>query len=474
MSWQTDGDEHLQYSARDSAITARVWEGLRRDAKDDALAAKLYGIHRELSRIAAEMHSAGIYVHRDWWQFMQTCALQERDEAEEKMKAAAGIEVHPTDDVMRALLYKRHARDGLPCANLPDPADKRMWTDEARDTIKVDANSLLLLRASTDLDAATLKTIGAWATYQKKKKRYSAVRATNDKGKPTKLAKAIGPDGRLRAGWNSCGTDTMRFSCRDPNVMQYEQILRHMFAPAPGNVIIHADKRQLEIRVMAVVAADMVLMDAIDGGDVYSAEACDYFGRDLATFDPDGNKADKNARKAAKIIRLARQYGAGKQTVFMQALRQDSSFTFQQALLLSAKFDKRYYRTVRYWQEEMERVLATGYSEGRLLGGRRYYARPPELSETVNFPIQRTAAEMMNQEMIELDARLKREVPKARIIIQLHDAIDVECPERDEEAVCRIVTEVMNRSWTFCNFTREFPIELKVARASEGGTWNDV
>lgn len=260
-------------------------------------------------------------------------------------------------------------------------------------------------------------------------------------------------------------------NCREPNVQNIEQLLRHFLAPPPGHVIVHADKRQLEIRVMAVVAADMVLQDAIDGGDVYSAEAIDYFGLDPATFDPDNNKRDKASRKSAKIIRLARQYGAGKQTVYMQALRQDPGFTFNAANLLSSKFDKRYYRTVEYWHEEMARVKQLGYSEGRILGGRRYYPRPPELSETVNFPIQRTAAEMMNLELIELDRRLKSEVPSAKIIIQLHDAIDVECPEKDEEKVCQVVTSVMDREWTFCGMTRKFQIELKVARASEGDTW---
>jgi DNA polymerase-1 len=81
---------------------------------------------------------------------------------------------------------------------------------------------------------------------------------------------------------------------------------------------------------------------------------------------------------------------------------------------------------------------------------------------------------MMNLELIELDRRLKSEVPSAKIIIQLHDAIDVECPEKDEEKVCQVVTSVMDREVTFCGMTRKFPIELKVARASEGETWASV
>lgn len=469
MSWQSDNaTNHLTYAARDAAFTARVWRGLCKEAGDDELVANLYGVHKKLSRIAAEMHTTGIYVHQDWLEFMRVCTAQEVEEKAEKLRSVVGQEDFPTTPHgIQSLLFKRHKRDGIRCFDLPDPTDKRMYTDDSKESISVDENSLLLLTATTQLPEELLRILAAWREYQKKKKRLGYLNSDL-------LMQATGPDGRLRPGWNSCGTDTMRFSCREPNVQNIEQLLRHFLAPAPGNVIVHADKRQLEIRVMAVVAADMVLQDAIDGGDVYSAEAIDYFGLDPKTFDPEKNKKDKNSRKAAKIIRLARQYGAGKQTVFMQALRQDPSFTFNMAMTLSSKFDKRYYRTVEYWHEEMERVKRDGYSAGRILCGRRYYPRPPELSETVNFPIQRTAAEMMNLELIELDRRLKAEVPSARIIIQLHDAIDVECPEKDEEAVCRVVTEVMEREWTFCGLTRKFPIEMKVTRATQGGTWADV
>lgn len=474
MSWQSDGVEHLQYAARDAAYTARVWQGLKRDAGDDELVQRLYETHLQLSRIAAEMHTTGIYVHRDWLGFIRQCTEQEMIEAGEAFVKEAGIDRDPSDNVMRALLYRRHKTDGIECFGLQDPYDKRMYTDETLETISVDANSMLLLAATTELPEEVVRLIARWATYKKKQKRFSAVRERNDKGQLTKLSMAIGPDGRLRPGWNSCGTDTMRFSCSAPNVMNIEQLLRHYLAPAPGNVIVHADKSQLELRVMAVVAADNVLQDALNTGDVYSFNACNWYGLDMATFDKENNKKHKAARKSAKIIHLGRQYGAGKQTVFMQALRQDPKFTFTAVHTLMAAFDKSYYRTLAYWQEEMARVRDLGYSEGRIIGGRRYYPRPPELSETVNFPVQRTAAEQMNLEIIELDKRLKAEVPRARIIIQLHDAIDVECPEKDEEAVCRVMNQVMHREWSFCGVTRMFPVEMKVTRASEGGTWAEV
>ena len=91
-----------------------------------------------------------------------------------------------------------------------------------------------------------------------------------------------------------------------------------------------------------------------------------------------------------------------------------------------------------------------------------------------NYPVQSTAADLMNNEILTLDERLRRECPSAHIIIQLHDAVDVECPEVDVPKVESIIDEVMDREWTFCGVTRKFAIERKTTYSSQGGTWYDV
>lgn len=474
MKWASDKlHEHLTYAAQDAAFTARVWQYLKTTASGDTRVAELYRVHKELSRIASEMHTTGLYINKEWLGACRVWCAQAVEEKAERVKAAVGdSDFKTTPHGLRALMFERHRKDGIRCFGLPDPKDKKLFTDESRSTISVSEDALTLLAATVELPPELLKILARWRAYQKEKKRLGYLESNL-------LEEATGPDGRLRPGWNSCGTDTMRFACRSPNVMNVEQILRCIIGPAPGNCMVHVDKRQLEIRVMGVVAKDKVLMGAIDSGDaggldVYSAEACDYFNLDPTKFDPDKNKNDKAVRKSAKIIRLARQYGAQQQTVFLQALLQDPSFTFEAARMLTSKFDKRYHGTVAYWKEEHEGATTRGYSAGRILDGRRYYPSPPELSEAVNYPIQRTAAEMMNIELIELDRRLKAEVPEARIVAQLHDAVDVEAPERLESRVSKIMEDVMNREWTFCGMTRKFPIELKVARHSEGGTWADL
>lgn len=469
-AWEHGGLDNLIYNARDCAMTARVYRGIWADLlRADEVTRRLLDVHDKLSNIVAEMHTHGIYVRNDWRGFMRHALEQSVEEKAQRLRAAVGDDKFPTTPAgMQSLIYRRHKRDGIRCFELPDPVDPRMFTDETLEKISVDENSLLLLLVSGQAPAELVPIIDAWWDYQGEKKRLGYIGSDL-------FDHAIGPDGRLRPGWNSCGTDTMRFACSEPNVMNIEQLLRHVFGPPPGHVIVHADKSQLELRVMAVVAADSVLQDALGTGDVYSFNAKAWFQGIIPADATEKQMKEgkyKGQRKAGKIIHLARQYGAGAKTVFAQALRQDRRFTFDSTRKLMKAWDKTYYRTVRYWDEEMQRVLERGYSEGRIIGGRRVYPRPPERSEVANYPIQRTAAEMMNLELIELHTRLKQEVPSAKIIIQLHDAVDVECPADKEEHVTRIVTDVMDREWSFCGVTRMFPVELKVARYPD--TWAEV
>jgi DNA polymerase-1 len=337
-----------------------------------------------------------------------------------------------------------------------------MYTDDTLDSISVDENSLLLLMVSGQCPDELVPIIEAWWDYQGEAKRRGFLASEL-------LDQAIGTDGRLRAGWNSCGTDTGRFSCSAPNIMNIEQTLRHLLGPAPGNVLVHADKSQLELRVMAPVAADDALQEALNSGDVYSYDAKFMFN---LPADANVKKNHAGLRKASKIIHLGRQYGAGMKVIFGQALRQDRRFTLDRVRTFMSAWDKLYHRTVSYWSEEMQAVMSCGYSESRIMHRRRSYPRPPGLSEVANYPVQATASDIMNIEVIKLWKRLKKEAPRARLIIQLHDAVDVECPERDAATIERIIDEELNSTWTIDGRQADFPIERKTADFE--ATWASV
>jgi DNA polymerase-1 len=128
---------------------------------------------------------------------------------------------------------------------------------------------------------------------------------------------------------------------------------------------------------------------------------------------------------------------------------------------------------VSYWAEEQDRVWgkeeSTGYSESRILHRRRVYPSRPDITEVANYPIQSTASDIANLAMIELDRRLKKFVPEARILTQLHDAFDVECPYRDQRVVKDIMKECMEAEYEINGRKRSFPVDFKIA-----DRWSDV
>lgn len=461
---RTDEEEGI-YNAWDCLLTARSYQKMIKEPELNRVR-HLYETHRKLSNIAARMNTRGIFVSRDNLNWMVHCLDQEIAEKSKAFLNIVNIDgMRCTPDDMRALLYKRHANERVSRFNIQDPVNPKMYTDEDKlDTISVDEASLLLLMTSGDCPPEAFPIIDAfWEAETVKKRRQFLV--------SQKLLHAIGPDGYLRPGWNSCGTDTMRFSCKDPNIMQLEQMLRFYMVPPEGWAMVHADKSQLELRVMAAVADDYVLQKYLDTGDVYSEDAKDWF--DLPR-EMNVKKLKPKARQASKIIHLASQYAAGVPTIWAQCLKQDRSFTYANTRMLNNGFKKTYYRTVQYWHEEMARVMGCAYSEGRLLQGRRYYPKPPPINEVANWPIQRTASEMMAMEMIELDKRVTEEVPDAYIGIILHDAFDVMCREEDVTKTAFIMREVMDREYEIEGRKRSFPVEFKVAYSSENQTWADV
>jgi DNA polymerase-1 len=406
------------------------------------------------------MHRNGIYVNLQKRAFILWCIERELHEKKRHFCRLARVK-KATADTMRALMFKRHRKAGIPCFNLPDPFDIKMYTNESRRVISVKEECLLNLLANGDVPPEGVPVVDAFWEVQSLVKQRGTVRSKL-------IDRGMTPDQRLHPGWNSCGTETMRWACSEPNVMNIEQVLRAMFGAPEGRVLVHMDKSRLEVRVMEIVTGDPVLTEGFKPGrDIYVEDAKAYFSL------PDHyTKKDlkPEAYKSAKIIRLAKQYMAGLGAVYTQALAQDRNIKFALVKTLSTLFDQRHKSGLIAWaEEEMARVRSCGYSSGRLLDGRRVYPAPPPITEVANYPIQRTAGEMMNLEIIQLDRLLKERVPSAKLIVQLHDAFDVECDEDDADKVVAIYNEVCDREYTIEGRTRRFPVEIKI-----GKDWSEL
>lgn len=465
----------LRYCAQDCVETARVDEGILAEPDWPSERVQcLYTLHKDLSVLCAEMHEVGFPVHKVYRDFLAWGLAEEYKQHEEtllKMVNIKGFRCTPND--MRALIFRRHSTSSIRRFELDDPVDPDCWTETG--SCSVDFDSLLQIIVDPYAPEELKQIIRVYWKAESTKKARSTFVASAE------VSQAIGPDGCLRPGWNSCGTDTGRFSCSEPNIMNLEQYLRYMYCAQPGMdwvygdlsqhlkrkppewTIVHADYSQLELRVMRAVSKDEVLGEALLSGDVYASDARALFPQ-VREWDNKKIKTDakgKKARRASKQVHLAFQYGAGLKKVFAQVLAEDPEADFSKVGVLFDAMRKRYNGTVSYWYKEQARVRRDGYSESRVLQRRRQYPRDPPITEVANYPIQGTASDVMNLATLRLWRRLAKEATGAKIVGQLHDALDVRSPLNMKERVECIMKEEMEVPVEIEGKKYVFPVEIK-------------
>lgn len=468
QQWQNeDINKLLAYNAKDSVATARVWERIISESEwKEERVQNLFRIYTKLSQLAARMHTLGWAIdNKRRLEMKKTLAMLHTRRTNELLDFV-GRRRSPTftgtPDDMRALIYARHEKEGIKSFALPDPDlwDKEMWTNENCDKCAADKDALLRVIISPTTPKALKDIIQLyWRAHAPKKA--SSTWVDSDSVRAT-----IMDDSRAHTDWNSCGTETMRWSGplmtlpkgRDDDALQGRlPNMRSMYTAAPKKVLVQADWSQQELRVKRAIAADDVLAEALATGDVYSNDARFVF-RLPQDYDVKNKKPE--ARHQCKSGHLAFQYGAFTPAMWSVMLKQDLTVTFAWTDVLRKKLTERYYRTAQYWEEEHARVRACGYSEGRLLHGRRYYPAEPPITETANYPIQRTAGELAAIAMLNIDDCLHDELDGANIVGILHDAFQVECWEKDAYIVAAILSECMEGPWTIDGVKQLFPVEV--------------
>lgn len=467
LALTTDYEALKKYNAEDCVRTARIHKAMSSEL--DARTRRLYDLHAELSVVCADMHTTGIPVDFEQRARLDAQLLQLHEERKAKFLALCGVEgmrCNPND--LRALLFARHENERIKRFSIQDPTDKNQWIDkEVGGTISADQNALLLLLIQPDCPPEAKPIIEAYWQAEGARKARSTYVASE------KVSSAIGKDGRIRPGWNSCGTDTGRFSCNSPNLLNLAKKkdeeggalvgtlpdMRSMYRAPEGHVLIEADYSQQELRVMWAVSGDEVLGAALQSGDVYTQDAIEIFRLPPTTTK---KTCKPEARQTAKVGHLGFQYGAGTDTLYKQFLEANRSMQYSACKAVHMALRKLYWRTVEYWQEEHTRVLECGYSESRLLHRRRVYPKEPQITDTANYPIQATASDITNLATIDVWHTLRRTLPSAKIVIQQYDAIYVMVPERHSGEAQRILVDCMTKPHTICGRQMTFPVDVSV------------
>lgn len=282
------------------------------------------------------------------------------------------------------------------------------------------------------------------------------------------LIKEIGADGRIHSSFNQTETRTGRISSTEPNLQNIPvrtpvgRELRKFFV-AENGVLVDADYSQIELRVLADVANDEAMReDFAAGRDIHTSTAARVFNMPLEMVTPE-------MRSRAKAVNFGIVYGIG-----AFSLSKDIGVTVKEADNYIKEYLRNYAGVDTYMKQVAEKARETGYVE-TIFGRRRYL---PELKSSNfntrsfgervarNMPIQGAAADIIKIAMIRVSQRLEREALQAKLILQVHDELIVECPLEESEMVKRLLEEEM-----------EGAVALSVpmsAQANCGKTWYDA
>jgi len=251
---------------------------------------------------------------------------------------------------------------------------------------------------------------------------------------------------RIHTTFNQTATATGRLSSSDPNMQNIPirraegKLIREAFIPKKGCVFVDADYSQIELRVLAHVAKEKALTDAFAKGvDVHSVTASGIFG-----VKPD--KVTDEQRSVGKTVNFATLYG---QSAF--GLSRQLGIDVGEAQDYIKGYFKKYPRVEEYREEVLETARKKGYVE-TLYGRRRYV---PDIASSngmlrsvaermaFNTVFQGTAADIIKRAMIVIHGELNNVSKDARMLLQVHDELLFEVPEKDAEKVKAFVKDKM-------------------------------
>ena len=283
------------------------------------------------------------------------------------------------------------------------------------------------------------------------------------------LMTALNADGRIRTTFQNMVTATSRLSSTEPNLQNIPvrtdlgAEIRKMFIPKEGHVLVDADYSQIELRVLAHIADDKVMQDAfISGLDVHTVTAAQVFA-----VAPE--QVTSLQRRHAKAVNFGIVYGISE-----FSLAEDIGVSRWEAKDYIDSYLAHYSGVRTYMKQVVIDAREQGFTQ-TLYGRRRHI---PELKSSnfnirqgaeriaLNTPIQGTAADIMKLAMIRVEHALNEHYPDAKLLLQVHDELIVECPE----AIASEVAALISREMTH---VAELRVPLQ-ADAKIGKSWFDA
>ena len=256
---------------------------------------------------------------------------------------------------------------------------------------------------------------------------------------------------RIHTDFIQTGTATGRLSCREPNLQNIPvrneagRKIRSAFTATPGTILISADYSQIELVVLAHLSQDKNMCNAfISGTDVHKATAALIFGVPQEEVTP-------QMRRTAKTINFGVIYG-------MSAFRlaNDLGISRTQAAEFIENYFKTYSSVNDFINSTIQKTEETGFVQ-TIFGRKRHIANINSKNKleksgaermAVNTPVQGSAADIVKKAMLDVSKALEEENTQAKLILQVHDELLVECPDNPQtiEKTISIIKEKMENA----------------------------
>jgi len=430
--WQNVGltgklaPKHLNYAALDVLVLFPIFEKQFAEIKEKGLL-KISQLEFALVPVVSEMELRGVYVDVKKWRLNLYELEKKRGEIAQQIQ-----------EMIRPL-YRNHQVDlfgnEVDAINLnSQPQLMELFNDKLGVPLPSTGDSVL-----AGVNHPVAKQLREYRAYEKLLSAFGE----------GLLEKVHPVTGRLHPDYVQIGADTGRFACSNPNLQQIpkESSFRSCFVAPAGYKLITSDYSQQELRVMAELSQDPVLIKAYkDNMDLHTYTASLMFN-----IPPEKVRKDVE-RFQAKSINFGLMYGRGAGSLASQL-----GVTNDQAKELLGKYFKTYKKVKKWLDSIAKTTVRRGYSE-TIAGRKRWYELPdrgdPNYDRLLghiermakNTPIQGSSADMVKYALVYIHKRIKAEKLDAGIVHTVHDEIVTEARADQAEQVAQIVKEEMTRS----------------------------
>ncbi len=423
----TDVEKAKVYACEDADITYRLYKHLLSDLSKTDLLSLSEKIESPLISILGEMEIAGVLLDINKLAKISKETNKKIIELEENIKKYANDDINISSPLqLQKLLFEK-----LKLAEkIDDPKDLKKLKSGGYST---SAQELEKLKNTHPI----INYIFEYRELTKLKNTYIDA-----------LPKIINiKTGRIHTSFNQAITQTGRLSSSTPNLQNIPirtdtgKKIRESFVAPKGFVLLSADYSQIELRVVAHIANDNEMIKIFnEGRDIHSETAA-------KVFNVSEKKVTKNMRRIAKVINFGIIYG-----VSAHGLKQQTGVSYTEGKDLIEKYFNLHPEIKEYSNKMILQAKELGYVE-TIFGRRRYL---PEIKSSnfavrgsaermaINMPIQGTAADLMKLAMVDIINELAKISPKTRMILQVHDELVFEVPEKDANIVSDFVRNKMD------------------------------